>query len=303
MDMISEEQRAEWLQARLAGVGASEMGAILGLDRSRSAFSLWAEKTGRIPPADLSSSREIFWGNQIEPVLAAVYAQKSGRRLIDHGRTAIRRGAHPVLFATLDREIVDNGDGRGAGVYEGKNADDHLTGEWNDAPPLKHVVQVQTQLLVTGLRWGVLGVLLGGNDDRFIEIERNDALIDVIDSAAREFWQCVTNDVPPEVDGSQATREAIKKLYPEDSGRTVELVETEATQALEDLIRAKAERKKWEDAERLADNRIRALAGDATFLKIGGRELTLKTVKKAAYTVEPQSYRMLLVKKEKATKR
>jgi predicted phage-related endonuclease len=38
----------EWLDNRLKGVGGSDAGSVLGLNKYKSAYALWCEKTGRI---------------------------------------------------------------------------------------------------------------------------------------------------------------------------------------------------------------------------------------------------------------
>ena len=40
--------REEWLEERKKSLGGSDMGAVLGLNRYRSPYTVWAEKTGRI---------------------------------------------------------------------------------------------------------------------------------------------------------------------------------------------------------------------------------------------------------------
>lgn len=38
----------EWLELRKAYIGGSEAGAIIGMNPYKSAYTLWAEKTGRL---------------------------------------------------------------------------------------------------------------------------------------------------------------------------------------------------------------------------------------------------------------
>lgn len=38
----------EWLDNRLKGIGGSDAGSVLGLNKYKSAYALWCEKTGRI---------------------------------------------------------------------------------------------------------------------------------------------------------------------------------------------------------------------------------------------------------------
>lgn len=38
----------EWLDNRLKGIGGSDAGSVLGMNKYKSAYALWCEKTGRI---------------------------------------------------------------------------------------------------------------------------------------------------------------------------------------------------------------------------------------------------------------
>lgn len=280
----------KWLADRLQGVGASEVAALLDLDPYQSAFSLWALKTGRIPPQP--ETKLLYWGKKIEPILAEAYVEQTGRTLIDPGRETIRRGEHPYLFATLDREILPINDGRGPGVLECKNVDDHLTNAWADAPPLKVQVQIQAQLAVTGYSWAVAGALIGGNDDRFVEVLRHDELIEVIEDAATTFMQCVRDDVPPMVDGSSATTEALKRMFPEDSGREMDLPFEAHVYAVA-LEQAKSELKRWGEIESRAKNSLVAMLGNATSGRIGNAIYTYKKQHRKETVVAASDFRVL----------
>jgi predicted phage-related endonuclease len=42
---------------------------------------LWLEKTGRKEPEDLSEKEAVIWGTILEPILARVYAERTGRKV------------------------------------------------------------------------------------------------------------------------------------------------------------------------------------------------------------------------------
>ena len=46
----SYKSKEEWLALRRElGIGGSDAGAVIGLNPYKSAYALWAEKTGRVP--------------------------------------------------------------------------------------------------------------------------------------------------------------------------------------------------------------------------------------------------------------
>ena len=46
---IPYQDKDEWLSLRKGYIGGSDAGAVLGMNPYKSAYSLWAEKTGKIP--------------------------------------------------------------------------------------------------------------------------------------------------------------------------------------------------------------------------------------------------------------
>jgi len=280
--MISQSERLEWLARRRQGVGASEVGAVMGLSPWKSPYSLWAEKTGIVAP-DPDETEPQHWGNVLEPVIAHEYQEVTGRALIDHGRFAVRESARcPVLRCTLDREILPIDD-RGPGALEIKAVSAFKDDEWTDGPPLLYQIQIQAQLAVTGWRWGSAAVLIGGQSFRWCDVERNDAFIAVMERKCVEFWRYVETNTPPPVDGSSATAEILKMIYPKDTGETVAL----PGEALSwgDTIAACNERIKAAEAEkREAQNKLIAAIGSATFGVLpGGGKWSYKTAARQKY--------------------
>ena len=55
----------DWLAERRKSLGGSDMGAVLGLNRFRSPYSVWADKTGKLP--DTADSEAMRIGRDLEP--------------------------------------------------------------------------------------------------------------------------------------------------------------------------------------------------------------------------------------------
>lgn len=65
-----------WLQARRSGIGASEVSAVLGIDRYAGAWTVAARKLGIIAEsADTTATR---WGKQLEPLVLSETASELG---------------------------------------------------------------------------------------------------------------------------------------------------------------------------------------------------------------------------------
>lgn len=286
------DDRAAWLERRRKTVGASEVSALLGLSPWESPYSLWAKKTGRVVD-DGEETEWQEWGNRIEPLICDKYAEETGRKVIDHGRFAIRYSENmPGLSATLDREVIAF-DGRGNGCMDAKNVNAFKASEWDDGPPLLYQVQLQAQMEVTGYTWGSLAVLIGGNTFRWADVERNEAFIAVMRRKVAEFMELVRTDTPPPVDGSPSTAEVLRKLYPKDSGETVALP-GDAEGWTSEVEMCDREIKQYEARRMEARNKIIAALGDATFgVTPSGTRWSFKTSERKGHTVAPSTVRTL----------
>ena len=248
---------------RTTSIGASDAAAALGVCPWKSPFQLWAEKTGIADPPDLDAVEAVVWGNILEPIVAAAYGSQSGRK-VDHNDEAevTRHPERPFLTATLDAIQTDKD--RGIGALEIKTAGHWVGKQWLDGdPPLHYQVQLQHQLAVTGMSWGTLCVLIGGQKMLWFDTERNDEFIERMIDKEAFFWTQVLDKIPPEPDGSVATAECLKRLYPKDDGEIIALpVEAEAWDR--QMIVCKQQRKIWDDRQREQENLFKAALGTAT---------------------------------------
>ncbi len=257
--------RETWLQQRTLGIGASEASTILRLNPYKSAYTLWAEKTGLIEAADLSDNEAVEWGIELEPLIAKKYAKATGRELIDPGRFTIQRHSEiDWMIASLDR-VIQPIDNRGPGALEIKTTDARHAAEWDEDAPVGYQVQLMHQLAVTGFQWGSLAVLIGGQQFRYIDYPRNNEFIDHLVRAEADFWKRVTEqEPPPAVDGSDSTREALAKLYPKDKGTTC-LLPPETSGWIERRATAKAAIRAAEAEVQECENFIRAAIGEHSY--------------------------------------
>jgi predicted phage-related endonuclease len=92
----------------------------------------------------------------------------------------------------------------------------------------------------------------------------------------KRFWASVLTKTPPPVDGSEATTDALKRLYPHDDGETIALP-MEANDWDLSLQCAKRQVTTWEADVRKHQNKIKAALGTATTGDLpGGGSYTFK---------------------------
>ena len=92
---ITEKQR----QQRRGFIGSSDAAAILGADSYRTAYDVWAEKTGRLAPQADGDNAAAGLGNVLERSLLDMGAARLGLKI----RKNVRK-VHPnkIMAASLD---------------------------------------------------------------------------------------------------------------------------------------------------------------------------------------------------------
>lgn len=297
MSITTENTREQWLAERMTCIGASESPSVLGINPFKSAFQLWAEKTGFTEPDDLSGNEAVEFGIRLERPVAEAFAARTGRRVEMWPPFSLVRDAERH-YVSCTPDAVQECNGRDSeGLLQIKTTSAFKAAEWADGPPLYYQVQVQQELHVTGFTWGTIVVLIGGQKLRWFDVERNDRFIAALLPKLDAFWQSVMNKTPPEVDGSAATAKVLARLHPDDDGSEIILPDESAnwTRTIED---AKAAIKAAEAEQVAAENKLKAALGSATFGMLpDGRIWSWKTQERAGYTVAPGKCRVLRLKK------
>lgn len=216
--------REDWLEVRKQGIGSSDAGAAVGLNPYKSQLELWLEKTGRdatlpkIDPHDEESPA--YWGNVLEPIVAWHYSKRTKNKV--RRINAVLQHPNPDLpwmLANIDREVIGTDDVQ---ILECKTAGINGAHLWKDGIPEYVQLQVMHQLAVTGKQTADVAVLLGGQHLEVHRIERDEQMITRLIELERKFWTYVENDTPPPADGSASAEAALRRLYPEDNGQTVD---------------------------------------------------------------------------------
>lgn len=253
--------REEWLQIRSTGIGSSDAAAAIGLSSYKCSLSLWLEKTGRQLPEDLSEKEAVVWGTVMEPVLAKMYAERTGRK-VRRVNAVLQHPEHPFMLANLDREVITES---GTGVLEIKTAGFYSAQQWEDGVPVAYQCQVLHQLAVTGHVWADVAVLIAGQEFRIYRIERDDDKIADLIQREAQFWSWVTNDQQPDPDGSYDAQQALLSLFPTDNGQTLDFSESGPFNDLfAELLTLRHRKEEIEQQESTLKHRIQAALGSAT---------------------------------------
>jgi putative phage-type endonuclease len=183
--------RQDWLDARKAGIGGSDVAGILGLSKWKTPYSVWLDKTGQA--ADTEDNEAMKWGRLLEAPIRQEYAERTGRVVLMPDEM-LRHPRHDFMLANLDG-MTD--DGR---VVEIKTA--RAATGWGEAGsdqvPQDYMFQVQHYMAVTGFKVADIAVLIGGSDFRLYEVPADAELQDMMIDAEADFWRRVQENDPPE---------------------------------------------------------------------------------------------------------
>ena len=198
--------REEWLERRRLSIGGSDAAAIIGLNPYASAYTVWADKTGRLP--DKPDNEAMRQGRDFEDYVAARWCEETGKRV--RRVNAMRyHAAYPFAHADVDRWVV----GEPAGLECKTTSVMNLKQFKDGAYPEQYYVQCVHYMAVTGAERWYLGVLVLGQGFYTFVIERDEEEIRALMETEAAFWEHVETDVPPVADGSSATTDALSVIY------------------------------------------------------------------------------------------
>jgi predicted phage-related endonuclease len=290
--------RNSWLKTRR--IGSSDAPGLWGLGyASQSLYAMWASKARGVEtewsPADL---RRLALGKAAEPVIREWFAEEIGLPIEHDGEYVTRIcEEHPFMSASLDGWLMHPEYGlcpvelKKVGYH---NRSDWYTQDGLPVSPMRYQVQLGHQMIVTGATHGYLVGLIGDDDLQWRLVELSPAFAAQHVSLCREFWRCVEDDTPPQVDGSAATAAALARLWPESTPGVVVDLPAEADGWTEEIEHLSASIKTLEERREAARNALRSALGDAEQgVTPAGAVWSWRTQERKEYTVAAGSSRVL----------
>lgn len=265
-DMTHEE----WLKARQAGVGGSDAGTILGVNKWKSKTQLFFEKVN--PELKQQVDNEfIYWGNVLEDVVAKEFETRTGKKVRKNNKM-LRHPEHEFMLANLDRVIVGE-----KALLECKTTSQYNIDQWKDDEiPASYLCQIQHYMAVTGYEKAYIAVLCGGNQFIWKEVPRDNELIEIIINAEKDFWyNNVLAGVIPEIDGSDATKDFLNHMYKDIDETEIQLSDDVET-LLTALEQVKQEEKELKELKTQYENKIKHILGNNLAGKTSGYQITWK---------------------------
>lgn len=215
---IKRENREDWLELRKKYIGGSDAASVVGLNEWQSPYALWCEKRGITPPFDGNLRTEV--GTFLEPFIAKLFEKETGKK-VQNCNFSLINDAYPWAIADVDRMVVGEDS-----LLEIKSTDSlNLRHYKNGDYPARFYAQCMHYLGVTGKQKAYLAVLIGNNDFRWFPIDRDEAEIESLMKAEKQFYEwMVSGEEPP---ANPVDVDSIELAHPESNGTSIELFGTQ----------------------------------------------------------------------------
>ena len=259
---MSHEQ---WLEMRRTGITGTRITGIMGVSPWETPRSVYLDLLGLKPDKD--QTEPMYWGTTLEDIVAKEFAKRTGYK-VRRVNYMLQHKTFDFLLGNIDRLIID---GKKKGVLECKNVGAYKADEWKDGVPLHYEYQLQFYLCLTGLDFGYLAALIGGQKYVYHRIERNDELINAMIEYATEFWY---GQVQPKLEPPVTERdtELLNAIYGKsDPSKTVEFEGNDDAVLVRDLLYTKEKLGIAKSTHELAVNQLKDRMQDAETLVFQGQ--------------------------------
>lgn len=307
-EIITPKDKEHWLAERAKDLTSTEVSALFNISPYATALEVWHRKKSNYVTT-LEENERMKWGNRLEASIANGIAEDNGWTVLplkDYMRIPELR-----IGASFDYGIYRM-PGILAELLEIKNVDAlQYLEKWGEddngnleAPP--HIeLQLQHQMLVSGVKSGYIGALVGGNSVNLIKREADPAIQTAILKKTAAFWHSIDHNIEPEPDFEKDSAFIISMMQTSKPGKVFNAKDNEEIKqlALEDK-EAFDEIKRLEGVRQTCKAKILTIIGDAEKV-IGGpfSSITASTVNATevpAYTRE--GYRLFKINWPRAKK-
>lgn len=274
-----EPGSSEWHLERHKDVTASDVQAFYDPSAYKTELALYYEKRQPNPPMDKNVDHPLYIrleaGKALEPIVAKLFERRTGVALTKNERyyrhsTTPRFGATPDYFhpslplGSIIREVgghehlqapITNEDG--PGVVEIKT---DVFGHNSDEPPIKYLAQLQAQLSVCALKWGMVITLVDMSYITWTVYRADPYAINDMTKKVTEFWEKVEKGIQPK----PATNDlqTIKMMFPDIVDQAVDLSDNhELFQACESYMDIHRIKTQYEASENVQKNIALQIAG------------------------------------------
>lgn len=250
--------KLQWLKERQKGIGGSDVGAIMGLNRWKSPFEVYVDKTSEITEV-IEPYESSYWGSTLEEVVAREFSVRTGKKVRKDNRHLVHK-KYEFMMGNVDRRIVGENS-----ILECVTVNAFGAKEWEgeEIPP-RFILQCQHYMEVLDADTCYIAALIGGQRFVYKEITRDEELISMIIEAEKDFWiNHVEKRIPPKLDGSDAASKYLSKTYKNvDKSMEVNL-KAEFKDKINDYLNIKNQIKTLDESLKTIENNLKNELGNA----------------------------------------
>lgn len=281
--------RAEWLEARKDGIGASEVATIVGLNPWETPYQLWRRKLGIDPPKAMNAAMNT--GHILEDGVAQYWVQATGRQIIAASKEDFMfiDKDRPYLRVSPDRTFWIEGATRNddnKGILECKTTrmkvdPDNLPRYW--------FCQVQMNLGVAGYNQGSLAWLSAGQgfDFGYQDLKLVPDFFEWLIDCASRFWQ---DNIIGKQEPSAVNVADVLLKYNRHTDRKIIECSDEVFSAYHRLKEVRTEIKALEEREAALEETIKMAFADAEALSYGGDTIATWKAPKASLKFDAKAF-------------
>ena len=293
---IDFANEGEWLDLRRKDVTSTELAALFGVSPYSTYYEVWHQKKGSLEPTFTENDRT-RWGNRLEEAIAYGVAEDLG--LVVEPFKVYMRIPEERIGSSFDFKVIGLAEdfsgeeneyrdlfrSHGPGIMECKNVDGLAfmrgwdSGDEGIEAPLHIELQMQHQMMASGLQWCVCAPLVAGNTPKPFFRLRDEETIAIARQRIADFWLSQDNDDEPHPDYAR-DGEAIKSLNLYDDGNTVDMSGNERfLEVCHEYDVARSEEKAAEKRKKTAQAEIMDIIGPAQVALADGVKVSAKTRK------------------------
>lgn len=222
-DTAGMDRRA-WLAARAHGpdgsipitIGGSDVAAVFGISPWKTPLDLWLEKAGKLIPDESENMWQKEMGHLLEPVVAQMYAFKTGHRVIPD-TYLYQHALYPWALANIDYGMEDK-DTKEVGGLECKSTTYYNADEWmDDKVPMHYEYQCRFYMGVRDLPFWDIACMWGNGEKDFQirRIFRDFAIEEMIFETVAAFLQSIHDNKPPSMAevAPKLAMESLARIY------------------------------------------------------------------------------------------
>jgi len=201
------------IKERKKGIGGSDVGAIMGINKYKSAYEVYMEKTAEDVVAEINNmtykKEAAYWGETLKEVNAREYIVRTGKKVRKENKW-LKDSEYDFMRAKIDRKVIGENSilmCKTTSVFLGKEYE-------GEEIPGNFILQCQHNMRVSGADKCYIASLIGGQRFVIKEIQRDEELINMIIEKEKDFWyNHVLKKNPPLIDGSYGASKYIDGRY------------------------------------------------------------------------------------------